>query len=326
MNIQHYNNPANIAHAEKVVSRLKEHNITIEVIVNHWGLKQVVIHQKGGRTHIANHASFNSFWSDSDVITDVDTLSYIKNNFGIDLSLASDINKDHTMRNYINNAPVKGFILPFLGFYQSHIDCDLDEQLQQHIDYISECDSDKGEQLEDWLYSGKLHYAYKSFYNVVASQIVEFIQDKLNDYYKTNIKFYNVNYQPMTLQNTGDNIHAYIEAKNIPSLELISEYTGLSIEELFSELQALSDSKLKSCSGFSSFYDHDLTPLKGIDVKYWNDAYISLIIDFLVNDFFGSINAMELAFIEDSYSTGGMIETFLQCLNSDDLNTFNSFE
>lgn len=230
------------------------------------------------------------------------------------------------MKNYINNAPVKGFILPFNGFYNSYIDCDLDEQLQQHIDYISESNSDKGEQLEEWLYSANLSYAYKSFYNLVSSQLVEFIQDKLNEEYNTSIRFYNVNYQPMTLQNTGDNIHAFIESKNIPSLELICNYTGLTIDELFNELQALSDSKLKSCSGFSSFYNHDLSPIKGIDLLYWNDAYTSLALDFLVNDFFGSANDMELAFIEDSYSTGGMIETFLCCLSNDDLNTFNSFE
>lgn len=230
------------------------------------------------------------------------------------------------MRNYINNAPVKGFILPFNGFYQSYIDYELEEQLRQHIDYISESNSDKGEQLEEWLYSGELHYAYKSFYNVVSSQLVEFIQDKINDEYGTSIKFYNVNYQPMTLQNTGDNIHAYIEAKNIPSLELISEYTGLTIDELFNELQALSDNKLKSCSGFHSFYNHDLTPLKGIDLLYWEDAYTSLIIDFLVNDFFGSANDMEIAFLEDSYSYGGMLEIFLQCLSYDDLERFNSYE
>lgn len=230
------------------------------------------------------------------------------------------------MRNYINNAPVKAFILPFNGFYQSHIVDELDSQLEQHASYLSEIDNDKGEQLEEWLYSGKLHYTYKSFYNLVSSQIAEFIQDKLNSEYNTSIRFYNVNYEPMTLQNTGDNIHAFIEAKNIPSLELISEYTGLTIDELFNELQALSDSKLKSYSGFSSFYNHDLTPLKGIELLYWEDAYTSLIIDFLVNDFFGSVNDMEIAYIEDSYSTGGMIETFLQCLSNDDLNTFNSFE
>lgn len=230
------------------------------------------------------------------------------------------------MRNYINKSPVKAFILPFNGFYLSHIIDELDSQLEQDASRLSEIDSDKCKQLEDWLYSGELHYAYKSFYNLVSSQIVEFIQDKLNGEYGTNIRFYNIDYQPMTLQNTGDNIHAFIEAKNIPSLELISEYTGLTIDELFSELQALSDSKLKSVRGFSSFYNHDLTPLKGIDLLYWDEAYTSLIIDFLVDDFFGSPNDMELAFLEDSYSYGGMLEMFLQCLSNDDLNTFNSFE
>lgn len=229
------------------------------------------------------------------------------------------------MRNYINNTPVKAFILPFNGFYQSNIDYELEDQLEQHIEYIRESDNDKGEQLEDWLYSGKLHYAFKSFYNAVGNQLVEFMQDKLNEYYNTSLRFYNIDYQPMTMQNTGDNIHAFIEAKNIPSLELISEYTGLTIDELFNELQALSDSKLRSCSGFSSFYNHDLTPLKGIELKYWDEAYISLIIDFLVDDYFGSPNDMELAFIEDSYSYGGMLETFLDCLSNDDLKTFNSF-
>lgn len=230
------------------------------------------------------------------------------------------------MKNYINNAPVKGFILPFNGFYNSHIDYDLEEQLRQHIDYLTDCFGDKGEQLEQWLNDADLSYAYKSFYNLVSSQIVEFVQDRLNDEYGTNIRFYNVEYLTMTLQNTGDNIYASIEAKNIPSLELISEYTGLNIDELFSELQLLSDSKLKSCNGFHSFYNHDLTPLKGIDLLYWNDAYTSLIIDFLVNDFFGSPNDMEMAFIEDSYSTGGMLEIFLQCLSYDDLETFNRYE
>ena len=229
------------------------------------------------------------------------------------------------MRNYINNETVKAFILPFNGFYQGHIDYELDRQLADHIEWITGCNFNKREQLEEWLYSGKLHYAYKSFYNVVSSQIVEFIEDKLNEEYNTNIHFYNINYQPMTMQNTGDNIHAFIESKNIPSLELLSGYTGLTIDELFNQLQLLSDSKLKSCSGFSSYYNHDLTPLKGIDIKYWNDAYTSLIIDFLVNDFFGSPNDLELAFLEESYSYGGMIETFLSCLSNDDIKTFNSF-
>lgn len=86
MTIQHFNSPANIAHAESVIEQLEKRDITLEVIVNHWGLKQVIIHQKGGQTHIANRASFNSFWSDADVITDIDTLSYVEDNFGIDLS------------------------------------------------------------------------------------------------------------------------------------------------------------------------------------------------------------------------------------------------
>ena len=230
------------------------------------------------------------------------------------------------MKNYINKSPVKAFILPFNGFYQSHIDYDLEEQLQQHIDYISESNSEIGEQLEEWLNDADLLYAHKSFNNLVSSQIVEFMQDRLNDEYGTNIRFYNVDYQPMNMQNMGDNIHAFIEAKNIPSLELICEYTGLTIDELFNELQALSDSKLKSSGGFSSFYNHDLTPLKGIDVKYWDEAYTSLVIDFLVDDFFNSPNDMEMAFLDDSYSYGGMIETFLSCLSNDDLNTFNSYE
>ena len=230
------------------------------------------------------------------------------------------------MRNHINKSSVKGFILPFNGFYQGNIEYELEEQLEQHIDCISVTDSDKAEQLEQWLNDADLTYAYKSFYNVVTSQLVEFMQDRLNKEYNTSLLFYNVEYQPMTLQNTGDNIHASIEVKNIPSLELISNYTGLSIDELFNELQSLSDSKLKSCSGFHSFYNHDLTPLKGIDIEYWNDAYVSLIVDFLVDDYFGSPSDMGLAYIEDSYSYGGMLEIFLQCLSNDDLEVFNSFE
>lgn len=228
------------------------------------------------------------------------------------------------MRNYINKSTVKAFILPFNGFYQSHIDDELQTQIEEHIAYLSNEQSQFN--LKEWLDTAPLSYAYKSFYNLVSSQLVEFIEDRLNDYYNTSIKFYNVDYQPMTMQNTDDNIHAFIEAKNIPSLELISKYTGLSIDELFNELQLLSDNKLKSCSGFSSFYNHDLTPLKGIELKYWDEAYTSLIIDFLVNDFFGSPNDMELAFIEDSYSYGGMLDIFLSCLSYNDLETFNSFE
>ena len=98
------------------------------------------------------------------------------------------------------------------------------------------------------------------------------------------------------------------------------------LKEVFNELQLLSDSKLKSCSGFSSFYNHDLTALKDFELSYWSDAYISLIVDFLVNDFFGSPNDMELAYIEDSYNYGGMLEIFLQCLSYEDLEEFNSFE
>lgn len=228
------------------------------------------------------------------------------------------------MRDYINKSPVKSFILPFNGFYQGHIDDELQTQIVEHISYLS--DEQSQFNLKEWLDTSDLFYAYKSFYNVVSSQLVEFMQNKINDYYKTSILFYNIDYQKMTMQNTGDNIYASIEVKNIPSLELISGYTGLSIDELFNQLQILSDSKLKSCSGFSSFYNHDLTPLKGIDLLYWDDAYISLIIDFLVDDFFGGSNDMELAYLEESYSYGGMLEIFLQCLSNDDLKKFNSYE
>lgn len=227
------------------------------------------------------------------------------------------------MRNYINKSTVKGFILPFNGFYQSHIDDELYTQIEEHISYLS--DEQSRFNLKEWIETANLFYAYKSFYNVVASQLVEFMQDRLNDYYKTSLCFYNIDYQPMTLQNTGDNIYASIEVKNIPSLELLGNFTGLSNDELFNQLQLLSNDKLKSCSGFSSFYNHDLTPLKGIDLLHWNDAYTSLIIDFLVNDFFGSPNDMELAYLEDSYSHSGILETFLQCLSNDDLRTFNNF-
>ena len=227
------------------------------------------------------------------------------------------------MRNYINKSTVKSFILPFNGFYGSHIDDELQTQIEEHIYTLS--DEQSQFNLKEWLDTAPLYYAYKSFYNVVASQLVEFMQNKINDYYKTSILFYNIDYMPMTLRNTGDNIYASIEVKNIPSLELLSGYTGLTIDELFNELQKLSDSKLKSVSGFSSFYNHDLAPLKGVELSYWNDAYISLIIDFLVDDFFGGANDMELAYLEDSYSYGGMIEIFLNCLSNDDLKTFNSF-
>ena len=113
MTIQHYNNPANIAHAESVIKQLEKRGIALEVIVNHWGLKQVIIRQKGGRTHIANRASFNSFWSDADVITDADTLSYIKDNFGIDLSNdalnAEPLLTVKTVINELNDALSSGY-------------------------------------------------------------------------------------------------------------------------------------------------------------------------------------------------------------------------
>ena len=113
MTIQHFNNPANIAHAESVIEQLAKRGITLEVIVNHWGLKQVIIHQEGGRTHIANRASFNSFWSDADVITDIDTLSYIEDNFDVDFSNdalnAKPTPTTQSIINKVTNALVSGY-------------------------------------------------------------------------------------------------------------------------------------------------------------------------------------------------------------------------
>ena len=86
MTTQHYNNPANIAHAELVIKQWEKRGITLEVIVNHWGLKQVILHCPKIGTRIANRASFNSFWSDADVITDVDTLSFIEDTFAVNFS------------------------------------------------------------------------------------------------------------------------------------------------------------------------------------------------------------------------------------------------
>lgn len=224
----------------------------------------------------------------------------------------------------VKNETVKSISLPFTGFYNSHIDYDLNEALEDHARFNLE-DESREEEFLDFV-DGIGGDAYKLFNEKVSKELAEFISDKLNEEFGTTLKFEQVEYHPMTLQNTGDNISANIKVENLPTVEAISEYLGFTEEELFEQLQMLSDSKLKSCSGFISFYEHDLEALKGVTVADWNSPYVELLIDFMVEDFFGDFVGVETSYAEECSSMyGGMLEIFLGCLTEEELDKFNSF-
>ena len=219
---------------------------------------------------------------------------------------------------------IKTIQLPFNGLYHSFLGTLLEDEIEQ-LTY--DMPDDKALLVND-LISDKVNY---QDYNILLTdKYAIHLLEMINREYDCNIVYSNIDYEKMNLQNRGDNLYLDIDVTTLPSLQDISEKLGISFDDLFSQLQDLSNSHFTSYSGFSSFYNPDISILKDVtNYTIWQDVYVSLIIEIMtlnldcVYDRHSHISDIEQEVIESLNKWGGALEIALGCMNHGDSDKLN---
>lgn len=208
----------------------------------------------------------------------------------------------------------KNIILPFNGLYQSILGTELDNNIEYEIDN-NQFANDNIEKINDLIY-GNLDN--KGLNRKLCAIYAETLAEVINYEFDTKLHFSSVDYIPLNGQNVGDNVVCSINVDCLPSIKDIAELLQTSIIDVWGKLQELSNEQFSSCSGFISFYDKDLTALHGADYANWDEGYIMLIIQLLLNEAGKDIGDIEQQTIENINSDyGSVLELAYSYINDD---------
>ena len=214
-------------------------------------------------------------------------------------------------------------MLPFNGLYHSFIG----EQLDHEVENAS---FDLTEEQKDSLYDYYNDINFFGYNKLLTDSYASFLIENINTDFSLNIKYSDIDFEPMNGQNTGDNLWCDIDVLTLPSIEQLADITNVSVNDVWHELQAMANDRFTSYDGFISFYNNDITVLKTAKYELWQDVYVSLIISYLaknmdiVNDYDYYINDIEQAFLDGLSSEGGSIELLLNSLNSVECDKLNN--
>ena len=197
----------------------------------------------------------------------------------------------------VEASQTKQISLPFNGLYNSY----LGELLDMELEYYSE-------QANDYVYTLDL----KNYHKALVVGYAHHLIDSLNDYNGLSIKISNIDYEPMNMQNRGDNLWCDIDVTTLPSIPL-------------ADLQPYANDSLTSRSGFISFYDPNLQHLSGASLENWQDVYITFIIEYLVNEYLSNdISDIEYAYIDELRCNGGAIELLMNNISDEQASELNN--
>lgn len=213
--------------------------------------------------------------------------------------------------------------LPFMGLYQSALDLELDNQFERDMEYhdlsIEQC-----QELFDVIHDAT---DYPKYNNLLVTQYADHVADLINAEYGTDITFSEAEYVPLNGQNVGDCVIVSVLVSELPSLEQLSSHIGL--DDIWDDLQGVSDKYFTSRSGFISFYDPNITHLKGAKYENWDEAYIMVLVELMcahlpeVTRYDALEYDLEQSFIEHLSYTDGVRGIWEQCVRASDLDKIN---
>jgi hypothetical protein len=217
------------------------------------------------------------------------------------------------MRSHLTaSEKVKNVMMPFNGLYNSILGTELDSAIEND-----------GSEFDYSKYNSDYNQTLTNGYNLHLITL-------LNEQYKTDIKASGSDYEKMNLQNRGDNLWLDVDVDTLPSIDTASACIGLSVDEIWQELQTIASERLTSCSGFISFYDPNINNLKGADFKNWDSVYISIYIAVLSQNLDcvykkedSFVSDIEQDYLESLSGNGGAIELLLGIMTSEDIELYN---
>ncbi len=225
---------------------------------------------------------------------------------------------------FVKSETIKNIRLPFNGLYNSFLGSLLDDEIESLTYGMPD---NKAEAVYD-LISDKVNY---QDYNILLTdKYAIHLLEMINSEYDCNISYSSIDYEKMNVQNRGDNLYCDIDVLTLPSLQAIADKLDLSFDDAFEQLQALATKHFTSYSGFSSFYNPDITILKDVtNYTIWQEVYVSLTIELMtinldcVYDDHSPINDIEQDVIESLNSWGGALEIAMGCMGYGDSEKLN---
>ena len=180
-----------------------------------------------------------------------------------------------TRPHLVPSEQVKEIRLPFTGLYQSMLDSELDEDFERDMDNaglsIAQC-----QELFDVIHDATDN---KKYNDLLCKRYAEHVAGLLNNEYGTKITFSDTAYIPMNGQNVGDYVITSALVSELPSLEQLADHIGL--DNIWGDLQGISERYFTSRSGFISFYDPNITHLKGTKYENWDSAYVMVLVELM---------------------------------------------
>lgn len=215
-------------------------------------------------------------------------------------------------------ADTKVIRLPFIGLYQSQLDAELDDDFEREMDgndlSISQC-----QELFDVIHDATDNTKYN---NLLCKRYAEHVAGLLSEEYGNKITFTETEYVPMNGQNVGDYVIVSATVSELPSLDTLQDHIGL--DDIWDDLQGISERYFTSRSGFISFYDPNITHLKGAKYENWEEAYIMVLVELMCahlpeSDCYESLEH-DLAgdFLESMSCNEGVRRLWYECVSSED--------
>ena len=208
--------------------------------------------------------------------------------------------------------------LPFTGLYQSMLEIELDDDFERDMD-SNGLTTEQCQDLFDVIHDAT---DYKKYNDLLCARYAEHVASLLNDEYGTNITFSEAAYIPMNGQNVGDYVVVSALVSELPSLEQLADHIGL--DDIWDDLQGISERYFTSRSGFISFYDPNITHLKGAKYENWEEAYIMVLVELMcahlpqTERYESMEHDLAGTFLEHMSCSDGVRGLWYQCVSEED--------
>lgn len=171
---------------------------------------------------------------------------------------------------------VKRVVLPFGGFYES----DYEHLISSELDNLKYDEGKTDEEIEV-IAKG---IDRTSFYQEVANGYGSYLNECFSTVFGKSVEvdFNQIEYHPMTLQNTGDEISAAIDVTQLPSLGYLQPFcTTNDLMDFKDSLKQIAADKF-SGPGLRSSWDANIEVLFDKPYEQWESVYIECLLTAMV--------------------------------------------
>lgn len=186
------------------------------------------------------------------------------------------INKIEFKANTLGDT-VKRVVLPFAGFYDSSYQQLVDNELSELQDEQGKSDIE--------IQAIARNFDYKAFYSKIADGFGDYLNQCFSDVFgeSVEIAFEQVEYHPMTMQNTGDEISAAVDVTKLPGLGYLQHFCETNELMDFKEtLKQIAVDKFNGIGLLSSWGDN-IERRFDKPYEHWESVYIECLLAAMVS-------------------------------------------